>query len=124
MTIKLNVIEELRRQLLLSVVRSALFVVTLHYGPDAFGRLSTEYQDTWNRLFKEFDHQSIERLDAFEAKACLEALHIALYGLGPFELHTVTGKTLREYASAGLILANEVYGGVYLGTLWTEEDYL
>jgi hypothetical protein len=96
----------------------------MHFDPNSFGSLSAEHKATWKRLFIEFDDQSIKHLDHLEAKACLEALHIALYGLGPFELHTITGKTLREYASAGLILASKVYGGVYLGTLWTEEDYL
>jgi hypothetical protein len=123
MTVHFDQLTEPRRQLLLSVVRSALFVVTTHFQPGSFRPHSMRHLAIWKRLYKEFDDKSIEQLDAIEAEACLEALHIALYSLGPFELHTVTGKTLREYASAGLMLAHEVHGDVYLGTLWTEEDY-
>jgi hypothetical protein len=122
MTINFDHLEDSRRELVVSVVRSALFVVTRHLGEDEVS--SIQRQSDWKKLFKELDDRSITHLENADAKACLEALHLAMYKLGPFELHTITGKTLREYASAGLILADEVYGGVYLGTLWTEEDYL
>ncbi|MFN3545932.1 MAG: hypothetical protein ACK4U0_00440 [Mesorhizobium sp.] len=118
MTLQLSELARARRDLFVSVLRSALGVEAfLHQPkPEAVGELT--------RLWQAFDTESVEALTKAEAEICFSALHAALYSLGPFELHTLTGHTLREYASAGLILANEIYdGGVYLGVLWPEESY-
>ncbi len=118
MTLQLADLTESRRDLFVSVLRSALLFTEDCRQPEHIAA------DDLNRLSQAFDSGSVKVLTKAEAEICFNALHRTLYGLGPFELHTLTGYTLREYASAGLILANEIYeGGVYLGVLWTEESY-
>ena len=118
MTLQLSDLTESRRDLFVSVLRSALLFAEDCRQPEHIAA------DDLTSLSQAFDTGSVKALTKAEAEICFSALHQALYGLGPFELHTLTGHTLREYASAGLILANEIYeGGVYLGVLWTEEGY-
>ena len=118
MTLYLSQLTNSRSELLVSVVRAALGERLNVSNP-----ATAEFEEL-NRLNDLFKSKKVQSLSVEEAKFCFDALHRTLYGLGPFELHTLTGHSLREFASAGLLLADVVYGGVYDGVLWTEEEYL
>jgi hypothetical protein len=76
------------------------------------------------RIHHAIENEVLSTLTGDEAQACLDALHGTQYALGPTELHTVTGYTLREYASAGLLLfgALEMPFRTYDLVLWSEEE--
>jgi hypothetical protein len=108
-----------RRELLLGAIRSALDTVLLHYRRDQLDRWSERFP-IWESVLSRLKDDSLSTLTRVEAEACLDALHITQYSLGPFELSVITGFTLREYASAGLLLFDQLWP-IYTGTLWTED---
>jgi len=76
----------------------------------------------WKNLLGRIDRENLAIIGVDEAEAALDAIHRTMYKLGPTELHTITGYSLREFASAGLLLADIVYRGVHTDVLWSEEE--
>lgn len=119
----IDALAEPRTRLLIGVLRSALGVVLKMYEPNEFDARSRNHIPVWERIHHAIEDEALSTLTGDEAQACLDALHAAQYALGPTELHTVTGYTLREYASAGLLLfsALEMPFRTYDLVLWSEE---
>ncbi len=110
-----------RRDLLVSVVRSALFVALHHYDPATLSQANQRLIPAWRRLYGKIEVNALTSLDKDDSAACLEAVHLTQYGLGPFELHTITGHGIREFASTGFLLFDQQME-VYKGVLWTEDE--
>ena len=117
MTLYLSSLARARRELLENVVQSALDAVS------SVCRLEDVELQEVKRIRADFERHEANELSKRDCEICLGAIHRAMYTLGPFELHTLTGHTLREYASVGLIFASVVYGGIYTGLLWTEGNH-
>lgn len=113
-------LEVTRRELLLDVLRSALGTVLFHYGREELEDLWGDRAPVWNSVYARLKDGSLGTLSRDESEACLDALHITQYSLGPTELQTITGSTLREYASVGLLLFDQLCP-VYKAVLWSED---
>jgi hypothetical protein len=73
------------------------------------------------KIAAELETGSLEKLDQDKALIGLEALHRAMYYLGPEDLHTRAGYELTEFVSAGQLLASVAFGsGIYIDKLWCE----
>lgn len=67
-------------------------------------------------------HRSIE-LATDEWRVMYESLNAVIYGLGPSELHTITGFTLAEACDVNLKICSAVWDA-YVGRTWQEvEDF-
>jgi hypothetical protein len=118
--LELASLENSRRELLVGVARSALGTVLLHYRRDELDQWSERFL-IWESVYARLKEGSLRAMSRDEAEACLDALHITQYSLGPTELSTITGFTLREYASVGLLLFDQLWP-VYKAVLWSEEE--
>ena len=114
----LSFIPESRQALLKGVLRAASGEVLESISDDP---THADLRQKIQKIAEELESGSLDKLDRDKALIGLEALHRAMYFLGPEDLQTRTGFELTEFVSAGQLLASVAFGsGIHIDKLWCE----